>query len=185
MMSDGDHKIFGQVLSQYGGPAFVRRGREAQLAFDTLAEACRVKREEWLQFVRLALGELFALAGSRAALKELLDDPQQYQSLAMVMDDLQPHPRLPPAPRASKRVLRRALGELREAIQRFNQRWRAYIAELDLQHVNEIRDRYNRFYLLEKECALGSSRLARHGFQRLAPVEPEDFLKIMPLLPVP
>jgi hypothetical protein len=116
------------VLSQYGGPAFVRRGREVQLALDAQVEACRRKREEWLEFVRLPLGTLFALAGSAAALEEFLDNPQQLQTLTKLMDEI---------------------------------------------------------YLLEKECALGSSRLARQGFQRLNPLDPEDFLRIMPLLPVP
>jgi hypothetical protein len=184
-MSDTDPKILQQVLSQYGGPAFVRRGREVQLAFDAQVEACRRKREEWLEFVRLPLGTLFALAGSPAALEEFLDNPQQLHTLTKLMDELQPQLRLRPAPTTRGRVLRRAFAEVRGAIERFNQRWHAFIAELDLQHVNEIRDRYNRFYLLEKECALGSSRLARQGFQRLNPLHPEDFLRIMPLLPMP
>jgi hypothetical protein len=183
-MSDEDHKIFQQVLGQYGGFAFVRRGREVQLAFDAQVEACRIKREEWLEIVRLPLGTLFALAGSEAALEEFLDNPQQFQTLAKLIVELQPRLRLPPALTTSGRVLRRAFAELRGAIERFNQRWRAFIAGLDLQHVNQIRDRYNRLYLLEKECALGSSRLARHGFQKLNPLQPEDFLEIMPPLPV-
>ena len=89
------------------------------------------------------------------------------------------------APTSSARLLRRTLAEVREAIERFNQRWRDFIANFNLQHVNEVRDRYNRYYLLEKECALESSRVARSGFQRLSPLQPDDFLKIMPLLPVP
>jgi len=184
MMGDADHQIFQHVLGQYGGPAFARRGREVERAFDSLAEVCRIKREEWLKFVRLHLGALFALAGSEAALEELLDDPRQFQTLKNLMDDLQPQLRLPPAPTANRRALRRALANVRQAVERFNQRWHVFIAELDLRPINEIRDRYNRFYLLEKECALGSSRLARQGFQMLRPVQSEDLLKIMPLLPV-
>ena len=59
------------------------------------------------------------------------------------------------------------------------------MATLNLDRVNEVRERYNRYYLLEKECALGSSRVARSGFQRLDSLLPDDFLRIMPLLPVP
>jgi hypothetical protein len=184
-MSEADQRIFQHVVGQYGGPAFVRRGREVQLAFDAQVEACRRQREEWLEFVRLPLGTLFALAGSADALEKVLDNWDQIETLKKLVDDLQPQLRLPPAPTASGRVLRRALAELRDAIERFNQRWQTYIAELDLQHVNEVRDRYNRFYLLEKECALGSIRLARQGFQRLNPLEPDDILRVLPLLPVP
>jgi hypothetical protein len=185
VMSDTDPKVFQQILSQYGGPAFVRRGREVQLAFDAQVEACRGKREKWLEWVRLPLGTLFALAGSAAALEEFLDNSNQLQGLKKLMDDLQPQLRLPPAASTSRGVLRRAFAEVRGAIERFNERWHTFIAELDLQEVNEIRDRYNRFYLLEEECALGSGRLARHGFQRLNPLRPEDFLNIFPLLPMP
>jgi hypothetical protein len=184
-MSEADRQIFQQVVGQYGGPAFVRRGQAVQRAFDSVAESCRLKRDEWLQFVRIPLGTLVALAGSVAALQESLENPRQFQTLENLVEDLQPRLRLPPAPTTSSRVLARALAEVREAIERFNQRWQAFIAQLDLQHVNELREGYNRYYLLEKECAVGSIRVARQGFQMLRPVQPEDFLKIMPLLPVP
>jgi hypothetical protein len=184
-MSDEEPRIFQQVLGQYGEPAFVRRGRQVQMAFDAQVEACRLKREEWLEFVRLPLGRLFALAGSSATLNTFVDSPEQLQMLKKLMDDLQPQLRAPPRPTANGRHLRHALAELHNAIERFNKRWHAFIGQLDLKHVNEVRERYNRFYLLEKECALGSIRVARQGFQRLKPVTAEDFLEILPLLPVP
>jgi hypothetical protein len=184
-MMGEDRKIFQQVVGQYGGPAFARRGREVQLAFDALVEACRQKREEWLAFVRIPLGTLFALAGSASRLEAILDNPQQLETLEALRHDLQPRLRLAPAPTADGRMVRRVLAELRGAIERFNSRWQVFIGGLDLQNANELRARYNRFYLLEKECALGSSRLARQGFLRLDPLGPEDFLKIMPLLQVP
>ena len=148
-------------------------------------EACRRKREEWLPFVRLPLGSLFALAGSAMALAALLDNQEELETLEGLRQDLDPRLRLPPAPTKSARVIRRALAELRGAIQRFNSRWQAFIGGLDLRRANELRERYNQFYVLEKECALGSSRLARQGFQRLSPLGPEDFLRILPLLPLP
>jgi hypothetical protein len=48
-----------------------------------------------------------------------------------------------------------------------------------------MRDGYNRYYLLEKECALRSARVAREGFVRLAPLTLDDIRKMLPLLPVP
>src|ERR1700677_3888933 len=179
---DDEQPVFQQILIQ-GGPAFVRRGRDVQLAFDAVVETCRKQREEWLRFVRLSLGSLFALAGSTAAREAFLGNPEQLQTLEDLMKDLQPHLRVPPAPTPNARHLRQALGELRDAIERFNNRWRDFIARLNLDHVNEVRERYNRYYLLEKECALGSSRVARAGFEKLNPVGPDEFLKIMPLLP--
>ncbi len=180
-----DQKIFQQFLGQYGGPAFARRAREVQAAFDNLLEACRRQREEWLAFVRLPLGVLFALAGSDAALQMHLTDDQALETVQMLRHDLQPRLRLPPAPTNRSRAIIRALAELREAIEHFNRRWAAFIAGLNLQRINDLRDGYNRFYLLEKECALGSVRVARHAFQKLSPLRPEDLMALLPMLPMP
>jgi hypothetical protein len=150
-----------------------------------VVDNCLKQREEWLKFVRLSLGTLYALAGSTAALDEFLGNQEQLQILEQLMKDLQPHLRVPPTPTSSARHLRQALAEVRDAIERFNERWRDFIAGLNLEHVNAVRELYNRFYVLEKECALGSSRVARSGFQKLNPLRPDDFLKVIPLLPVP
>ena len=183
-MSD-ERKIFGQFLGQYGGPAFARRARDVQFTYDALIDACRRQRDEWLTFVRLSLGTLFALAGSSSALAALVESDERLRILEALRDELQPSLRVPPSPTANVRTLRNALAELHDAIGRFNERWQTFIANLDLGNINQLRDRYNRFYLLEKECALGSSRLARQGFQKLQPLTPDDILKIMPLLPAP
>ena len=184
-MDDERPKVFQQILSLGGGPAFARRGRDVQLAFGAVVEVCLKQREEWLKFVRLSLGSLFALAGSTAALDEFLGNHEQLRILEDLMKDLKPHLRVPPAPTSSARHLRQALAEVRDTIKRFNERWRDFMCRLNLDHVNEVRERYDRFYLLEKECALGSSRAARAGFQKLDPLGTDEFLKIMPLLPVP
>lgn len=55
------------------------------------------------------------------------------------------------APTTSSRALRRALRELTESIERFNQRWQEFLQGVDVSHVNELRDGYNRWYVLEKE----------------------------------
>lgn len=182
-MNDERSGVFQQILSQNGGPAFVRRGRDVQLAVEAEMEACLKKREEWLRFVRLSLGTLYALAGSPAALEQFLGNPEQFQTLEMLRQDLQPSLRVPPSPTTNVRHLRQAFAELRDAIEHFNQRWRKFMDSLDLRNVNEMRESYNRYYLLEKECALGSSRVARSGFQKLNPLQPADFLRIVPLLP--
>jgi hypothetical protein len=74
---------------------------------------------------------------------------------------------------------------LAASVERFNRRWCAYIAELDLSAINGLRDGYNRYYLLEKECAVGSVRLLPQTFRRLAPVTSEEILDQLPPQPVP
>ena len=56
---------------------------------------------------------------------------------------------------------------------------------MDLGPVNEVREGYNRYYLLEKECALRSPLLARQGFVRLNPLTVDDLAALLPPLPVP
>jgi hypothetical protein len=98
---------------------------------------------------------------------------------------LDPQLRLPVEPTSSTRKLRRTLGELVESVERFNQHWLAHLETVDLTRVNELRDGYNRYYVLEKECALRSPRLARLGFRRLEPLTREELTALLPSLPVP
>jgi hypothetical protein len=176
------YKLF-QAL--YDAPAYVRRARATEAAYELLLTRCRRQRDEWLLIVRLRLGTLKALAGEWAALLPCLADEQQLASLEQMHAELSPKLRAPVASTTSRRRLRRGLVELRESIGRFNQRWQSYLPTVDLVPVNELRDGYNRYYLLEKECALRSPRLARQGFTRLEPLTTADLFAALPLLSVP
>lgn len=68
-------------------------------------------------------------------------------------------------------------------IDRFNRRWTHYLRRLDLAPLNRLREDYNRYYVLEKECALRSARLARIGFVPLQPVTRQEFQELLPRLP--
>ena len=89
------------------------------------------------------------------------------------------------SPATSDAAIRRLLSELIASWERFNSRWLAYVNDLDLERVNRLRDGYNRYYLLEKECAIRSSRTAGAGFVPLPAVSVEDVLAEFPLLKVP
>ena len=67
----------------------------------------------------------------------------------------------------------------------FNRRWRQFLDAVDLRPINELRDGYNRYYVLEKEFAVRSARVARHGFVPLAPLTAAALFELLPLLPVP
>ena len=75
--------------------------------------------------------------------------------------------------------------DLIASIVRFNTRWSRFVDELGLDHVNRLIDQYNRYYLLEKECCLGSSRLAARFFTPQAPFTRDSLLEEFPRLPVP
>lgn len=180
-----DDRLLKAVLGHYDVPAYVRRARRVQDSLEDLLATCRSKREEWLGIVRVRLGILQALAGDWAALRPYLADDRQCAILTDLCRDLAPHLRVPVEATTSARLIRRALHELCESLERFNRRWRAFLAEVDLTAVNEARDSYNRYYVLEKECALRSAVAARQGFCRLEPITREQIVEMLPGSPVP
>jgi hypothetical protein len=174
-----------QLQAMFDAPAYVRRGRRVQAAFEELLARCRRQRDEWLGMVRTRLGLLRALAGAWEALAPHVADDEQLHALRRLEQELAPRLRVPVEAITSARPLRRALRELRESIERFNRRWADYLEGVDLGAVNELRDGYNRYYLLEKECASPSARVARHGFRPLPPLTREELAALLPPLPVP
>ena len=117
---------------------------------------------EWLEFVRLRIAMLHALAGDWNNLLPFLADEEQLDILRYLLAALASPLRAPIEATKSARVLRRELHELHESLQRFNDRWQAFLTSVDLTAINELREGYNRYYVLEKECA-GAVRPASPG----------------------
>jgi hypothetical protein len=182
---EDDHRLFKQFQAHYDAPAYVRRARQVQAAFDQLVERCLHQREDWLKMVRTRLGRLHALAGDWAALHPWLVTQDEVRLLQDLYTTLAPRLRVPVEPTSSRGALRRALAELRVSIGYFNRGWQGFLGTVDLATVNELRDGYNRYYLLEKECAIRSARLARQGFRRLEPVTLDELAGLFPPLPEP
>ncbi|HEY7153363.1 MAG TPA: hypothetical protein VH575_05320 [Gemmataceae bacterium] len=182
---DDGNEAFKRFLAQYEAPAYIRRARAVQAALDQLLDRCRRQRAEWLKMVRLRIGMLHALAGEWDNLRPFLADDDQLDILRYFLATLASPLRAPVEPTTSARALRRALRELHESLELFNRRWQVFIANVDLTPVNELRDGYNRYYVLEKECAVRSARIARQGFVRMEPMTTDDLTAEFPLLPVP
>ncbi len=159
---DGSHE-FKKFLSIFDAPAYIRRARTVQGAFEQLLDHCRQRRAEWLKMARMRIGMLHALAGEWDNLRPLLADDDQLDILRYHLAALASPLRAPVEPTSSPRTLRRALRELCESLEHFNERWREFVSNVDLAALNELRDGYNRYYVLEKECAvrLGPRRPAR------------------------
>jgi hypothetical protein len=182
---DETNEAFKRFLSQYDAPAYIRRARGVQAALDHLLEYCRARRAEWLEFVRMRIAMLHALAGDWEKLLPFLADKDQLDILRFLLAALASPLRAPVEPTTSSYVLRQALRELHESLERFNQRWGKFLTGVDLTSVNKLRDGYNRYYVLEKECAVRSARIARQGFTPLPPLTLDELEAQFPLLPVP
>lgn len=182
---DETDEAFKRFLARFDVPAYIRRGRGVQAAFEQLLEHGRRRCAEWLEIVRMRIGVLHALAGDWENLRPFLADNDQLDILRYHLAALASPLRAPVEPTTSVRSLRRAMREVCEGLERFNERWRTFLANMDLTAVNELREGYNRYYVLEKECAVRSARIARQGFVPLQPLTIDDVSAQLPLLPVP
>lgn len=169
-----------EMMGLYDVPAFARRGQDVEHALRTLHARCGRKREGLLDMVHVRLRQWAVAAVGPADWTDALRAP---------IDALWPlsgaePPRWAAAP-ASTRRRRVIVRDLIASVERFNSRWREFVGKLNLGAINaEIAD-YNEYYPLEKECALGSARLAMLGFRPIEPVSAETLLADHPLLPVP
>jgi hypothetical protein len=183
-VADGQDSVK-RFLARYDAPAYARRARRVEEAFEQLISRCRRQRDEWLSMVRIQLAMLHDLAGDWEQVRPLLAGAEQLTILQHLHGTLEPRLRVPVSPTSSTRKLAATLRDLVRGLERFNQRWQGFLEELDLAEINELRDGYNRYYLLEKECAMRSARLARQGYAPLPPLTLEDLRALLPLLPVP
>lgn len=172
------------IVGHYDAPAYVRRARNVHGALEELIARCHRQRDEWLMMVRIRLGTLRALAGDWNELASFVQEGE-VAVLEALHVELAPQLRAPVERTSSPRALRSALSELCDSLEHFNRRWQAFLDRQDLTKVNELRADYNRYYVLEKECAVRSPRLARQGFRVLPPLSMGDLAEMLPALPVP
>jgi hypothetical protein len=175
-----------KVLGRFDAPAYVRRARAVEESLKSLVLECRGKRDALALMPRLRVGRLRLQAGGDwSALRPFLADDDQPAVLQALHDELRPVLRAPVAPLTADRRLRKALRELVASVEGLNRRWLEHLPTADRSAVDAARDLYNRYYLLEKECAVRSPSLARLGYRPLKLMTLDELLVLVPPLPVP
>lgn len=169
-----------ELMGLFDAPAFARRGQDVEHALQTLHARCLRGRAEMLEMVQVRLRQW---AGASVGPDDWSDVLRAPIHVLWPLSGAE-EPRWSKLP-ASARRRRAIIRDLIASVERFNARWLRFVEELDPATINAIITGYNEFYLLEKECALGSARLARVGFRPLAPVSAATLLTEHPLLPVP
>jgi hypothetical protein len=169
-----------QMLGLFDAPAFVRRGQELEQALSRLSDRLRVRRNELLDMVRLRLRQWASVASGPDDAQEILSRP--IDQLWLLTGAGPPTWSERSAPLRRRRAVAR---DLITSLERFNTRWEQLLAVLKLDGVNQSIDHYNRYYVLEKECILGSTRLAARHFVPRAQLSVESLLSEFPPLPVP
>jgi hypothetical protein len=169
-----------ELLGLFDVPAFARRGQELEWALARLHARCLRARDERLDMVRVRLRQWAGAVDGPEAWSEVFAAPMDaLWSLAGAE---------PPAwseRRAAPRRLRGIARDLVASLVRFNDRWERFLDDLRLDPINRMIDQYNRYYLLEKECSLGSARLAARHFTPRPRLTREVLLADHPFLPVP
>lgn len=169
-----------ELLGLFDAPAFARRGQDLEYALARLHHHCARQRDAMLDMVRVRLRQW----------SSAVTGPEGWSSsFTAPIDPLWTLGGAEPpawtdrlAPIRRRRTIAR---DLVASVNRFNRRWSGYLDGLDLEPLNRTVDLYNRYYLLEKECSLGSARLAARHFVPQARVTREALLNAHPTLPVP
>lgn len=188
-MSEGEHVPSDAILATaaddgativFDVPAFVRRGQDVAFMLASLDDRCRKGRLALLDMVHMRLRQWARLAIGPEDWRDAFLAP-----VAHLWDAASA-----PAPEwarssGSRRARRGAARDLAASVGRFNARWDAFVGRLDLRLVDDAVENYNKYYVIEKECVLGSARLAAMHFAPIAKVSAGSILSTFPPLPVP
>jgi hypothetical protein len=169
-----------ELLGLFDLPAFARRGQDLEITLQRLHERCRLTRGQMLEMVRLRLRQWSrAVTGpdAQSAVFTRSIEPLWPLSAAEA-------PKWARSPAPTRRQ-RQIAADLIAAVLRFNRRWAQYLDRLSLEPTNNVIDQYNRYYVLEKECVMGSARLAARHFTPVPAITTSALLNDHPTLPVP
>jgi hypothetical protein len=169
-----------ELMGLFDLPAFARRGQDLEYALRRVHERCRAQREEQLEMVRMRLRQWTRVADGPEDWSGVFSAPLEALCRLALADD--PDWARQPAPPRQRRTVAR---DLIASVQRFNQRWRLFLESLNVGPTNAVIDLYNQYYVLEKECVMGSARLAARHFTPVPRLNAEVLLRDYPLLPVP
>lgn len=169
-----------ELLGLFDVPAFARRGQDLEYALARLHARCRRGRDERLEMVRVRLRQWAGAVAGPEAWSEAFTAP--IDALWPLAGAGPPDWADRPAPTRRMRGIAR---DLVASLCRFNDRWNRFLDDLNLDSINRAIDHYNRYYLLEKECCLGSARLAARHFTPRPRLTREALLADHPILPIP
>jgi hypothetical protein len=167
-------------------PAYLRRGMSVEDAETRVVKTCEAARDEMLYPVKLRLRFWNRLLRDRPRVrKATTSDAMEYAAdLGRRVFGLK-ESTISIAPAGWSMFAGRQWRALGAAVEEFNANWRRYLETLPLDDLHRTIDGYNRYYVLEKECAVRSIRTAIRGFIPKEKPTWADFLARFPPLPTP
>jgi hypothetical protein len=189
------------ILGHYDTPAYVRRGTQLANARAQVFQMCQSARDEHLCLVRAHWRTIRRSVSDCRELRNELATEHDYELVCNLEVALSTHGSYAAsttsiAESAYESVARqrrpfRLFGQranlraLVKSIEWFNRRWSRFLAAFDLRGVNRLVTDYNRYYLLEKECAMRSARLAARGYVPARQITHDELIERYPFLAVP
>lgn len=180
MVSD-DEGGLNQLLGLFDVPAFARRGHDLEYALKRLNLRLERERSGMLDMVRVRLRQWSAVATGPGDWHGVFSSPVAPDLYTASAAD-PPAWAVVPAPSRRRRSVAR---DLTASVERFNRRWLHFLGSMKLDSVNRQIEHYNRYYVLEKECVLGSARLAARLFAPVPVLTRDSLLADHPTLRVP
>ncbi|MCA9052327.1 MAG: hypothetical protein KDA75_00755 [Planctomycetaceae bacterium] len=183
MQGDEELLTFQRFMLAFDSPAYLRRARQVEAEWTHLVAHCERERGRLLEMPRLRLAQLIAATGAERHPERLPVDGGLRDSLLALHKEWLTALRaaVPSAPNAA--AVAALLENVGDSFARFNRRWEMFLTGVDLTPVNRAREGYNRYYVLEKECAVRSERTALEGFEPLPMVSSDDLRELFPPLP--
>lgn len=180
---EGSRSEFLRILAEMGEePAFINRGRAPQVALDALLKSCLIHHSERLEWPRHHFSSLrLRTAGEWSRLQRYLAEKDDASVFAELERQLAPIGKAAPSALSSDLAL---LRQFVESAARFNENWLTFVEGSGLDHVNQLREDYNRYYPMEKACAFGRDTV-NEGFKRLPLLDSAFLLERFPLLLLP
>ena len=145
-----------ELMGLFDVPAFARRGQDMEFALNGLHSRCRTARAGHARHGPRPPPAVVAHGGRPRGLVRRVLAPRSTTSGRLEPVRAAAMGRLP-APIRQRRAVAR---DLVASVERFNDRWRRHVAKLDFEPINAMIDQYNVYYVIEKECVMGSARLA-------------------------
>ena len=174
-----DEAELNQLLSLFDAPAFARRGHDLEYALGRLHLRLAHERAGMLDMVKTRLRQWSSVAVGPDDWMGVFAEPVEPLYLLTGADP--PSWSSQPAPDRRRRAVAR---DLAASVERFNRRWLPFLDGLRLDSINRQIKAYNTNYVFEKECVLGSARLAVRNFVPQPAVARETLLILYPTLPV-
>jgi len=175
-----DESELKELLGMFDVPAFARRGFDLEYALRRLHERLSRERAGMLDMVHLRLKQWANAASGPEDWNDIYKAP--IVSLYLLSKADPPRWAVRPASTRNRLTIAR---DLVASVVRFNRRWLHSLDTLKLDTINRQIEHYNRYYVLEKECVLGSSRLAMRNFVPQPRLDRERLLFDHPILPPP